>query len=264
MTIPITFNDQYLNQTVNKDLRAPNEPYLARCWHETANGSGDAHSTLKWNLKATQTVKGKTYDVYSSYDILVARDGTAYRYVDWTTYNSWSEGVSSAVIDGKTYRDNLLGRRMLGIELDGPNNGTPATPAQIDTAARIVLLTSETLHIPGDGKHDFTHAQIAPNRKTDPKGYTVRQILVRAAEIAMAANKPVEPDWPKLWGTAIPYINPTFGIPTAWRDSYRLGKPLGEAVTGELAITDYTVQCFKDGYILYSPAHGCEVRPWRD
>lgn len=252
MTIPITFNDQYLNQTVNKDLRGPNEPYLIRCWHETANGSGDAHSTLKWNLKATQRVGTKTYDVYSSYDVLVARDGTPYRYVDWNVWNSWSEGVSSAMINGTMYRDNLLGRRAFGIELDGPNNGIKATSAQIETAARLVLFTEDTLHIPADGKHDFTHAQIAPNRKTDPQGYTVKEVLDAAAALRGTAT----PDYSALWGTHYPYFAES-GIAGAWRDN---AAALGPATSDETGDAEGKIwRLFRGGAVSWNPRTGKTV-----
>lgn len=179
----IDWNDQYLNLTANKDARS-GVPILGRCWHETANGSGDPHQTLNWNLKPYQVVNGKKYTVLSSFDILVDRLGGAWRYVDWVVFNSWSEGESQATIDGKVYKDYALGLRLLGIELDGANDGKQkATEAQIDTSARIVLLTEETLHIPTDGKHDFTHAGIAPGRKSDPQGYNLLQIMQRVAEL---------------------------------------------------------------------------------
>lgn len=215
----ITFNDDYINKTVNKDTRKPSEHYRLRCWHETANGSGNPHSTLKWNIGA---------EAKSSYDVLIARDGEVWRYVDWRTWNSWSEGLSSWTLDGKLLTSTQLGRAALGIELDGANNGKmKATSAQIESAARFAIFTAETEGIPLDGDHDVTHAEIAPGRKTDPKGYTIKQIYEAIADI----QKPPEPDWQREFGD-VPFF-PDSGFGQAFVAAHRADTPLGRALTKE-------------------------------
>jgi hypothetical protein len=190
--VTISFNDQYLNLTVNKDTRVPGTPFLLRCWHETGNGSGDPHSTLKWNLKAFQVINGKTYTVLSSYDFLIARDGEIFRYVDYHRYTSWSEGASRWTLDGTTYHNYALGTIALGIELDGANDGKQhATDDQLAAAARLSMFLWQTEGIALDGSHDVTHAQIAPGRKFDPRGYTIAQVLERARALLTPQDIPV-------------------------------------------------------------------------
>jgi hypothetical protein len=251
MAVQITFNDQYLNQTVNKDKRVPGDDYRVRAWHETANGSGNPHNTLNWNLKAEQTVKGKTYKVYSSYDVLIDRSGVIWRYVDWKVWNSWSEGVSEFTIDGKKYESGPLGRMCMGIELDGANDGImKATEPQIEAAALFAIYTAETEGIPLDGKHDVTHAQIAPWRKTDPRGYTIAQVYAAIRDLQQGTAI----DWQALWGDNYPYFAES-GIAQRWRQEHLMGKGLGEAESDEYTLDDgRVVRLFDKGAIWWTPS----------
>lgn len=254
--ITIVFNDEFLNQTENKDLRKPDDKYRLRCWHETGNSSGKPRNTLKWNLHERDPKTGRL--IQSSYDVLIARDGELWRYVDWKKWNSWSEGLSSWTVDGTLLQSGALGRACLGIELDGANDGKQkATSAQIESAARFAIYTWETEAIPLDGDHDVTHAQIAPGRKSDPRGYTIQQVY----EAIRGLQKTVEPDWAARWGTAYPYFAGS-GIATAWRDAWRLGTELGPAVSDEMSISVGVVRNFYNGFITYSPKAGMKVRLW--
>jgi N-acetylmuramoyl-L-alanine amidase len=173
----MSINTSYLNATVNKTLRPPGTPRIGRLWHETANGSGNPYTTLEWNLSS---------NAGSSYDFLIARDGTIFQYVDYDAYTSWHAGDSACTIDGRTYTDWSVNENFIGIELDGPNDGTPCTTAQIDAAALLAILLWEDLGINLTGPYDVTHKQVATpaGRKSDPRGATIGQILTRAHEFA--------------------------------------------------------------------------------
>lgn len=258
MTMSIAFNDQYLNATVNKDPREPGEKYRVRCWHETAGKSGNPHSTLRWNLHKRDPKTGRL--IQSSYDVLIARDGEIWRYVDWKVWNSWSEGLSSWTVDGKLLQSGPLGRVCMGIELDGANDGKQkATDAQIESAARFAIFTAETEGIPLDGDHDVTHAQIAPGRKTDPRGYSLNDIFDEVARL----QRPSEPDWRKEWYWPNWDLIQSFGIPTRWKEEHQAGRPLGKPLfPDERPRIDGRVDMtFEQGYITYSAREGVKV--WR-
>jgi hypothetical protein len=173
MTVKV--DHSYANATVNKSPRGAGLPYRGRCWHETANGSGNPYSTLEWNL---------TKQAGSSYNFLIARDGTIFEYVDYDTYTAWHAGQALWTIDNVTYTD--VNGVTIGIELDGPNDGTPCTAIQIDAAALLAIYLRDDLGIDLSGKYDVTHKHVAqpPGRKTDPMGATIVQILNRAHELA--------------------------------------------------------------------------------
>lgn len=252
---PITFetDDSYLNKTENKDPRKPGEKYLFHCWHETASKSYPpvAKNTLNWNLHHTDPKTGQP--INSSYDGLIGWDGTIYRYVDWNAYNSWAEGVSHVTVDGVLYTYNgnpQLGRIFLSTELDGPNNGRKVSPAQIESGAKWRIMLEEQSAIPIDGKHDYTHAEIAPGRKFDPRGYTIKEIMDEVVRLRQNV-----PNWPGRWGPLAPY-NPTFGIPTAWRKAWNQGTELGKAISQEYvhpAVPGTVRQDFEHGCILWTP-----------
>lgn len=247
MSIPIVFNDEYLNRTENKDLRKPGERYKLRCWHETGNSSGSPHRTLQWNLH-TRSKTGQL--IQSSYDVMIARDGEIWRYVDWTEWNSWSEGVSSWTVDGKLLTSGPLGRACLGIELDGANDGKQkATAAQIESAARFAIYTAETEGIPLDGDHDVTHAQIAPGRKTDPRGYAIDQVY----EAIRSMQQLVTPDFGSLWGPYFSYFSES-GIAAVWRDHAAV---LQAAVSDETKDAKGRVwRLFERGAVSFDPITG--------
>lgn len=65
-----------------------------------------------------------------------------------------------------------------------------------------------------------------------------------------------EAEWKERWGILAPY-NPTFGIPTLWRDLHTAGTPLGPALTDESTKDGVTIQYFALGLIRWSgPQHG--------
>ena len=175
----ISLDTSYRNATVNKHARSPGAPYKGRCWHETASQTGNPYSTLEWNLSA---------QAGSSYHFLIARDGTIFEYVDYDAYTAWHAGKALWTVDSVTYSD--VNSITIGIELDGPNDGTPCTSVQIDAAALLALALWEDLGITLTGQYDVTHKQVAQpaGRKTDPLGATIVQILTRAHEFATMAQ----------------------------------------------------------------------------
>ncbi len=244
------FNTEYLNRTVNTTPRPPSERYIAIIWHETQNGSGNPHSTLKWNLAKKAG---------SSYDFLIARDGEIFQYLDYHQYISWDSGESEWTIDGTHYRNWALNSVTLGVELDGPADGTPATDAQLDSAARLAVFLRDTENIPLDRAHHLTHAEIArkrtTNKRTDPRGYTPEQVIARARVTLL------DPDWPALWGPHARY-NHSSGIAQKWRGEHQSGRTLGKAVTEEYTdALGRQVQVFEGGVILWAPSVGAWV--WR-
>lgn len=252
--VKLVSDDSYLNKTENKDPRnKEGEEYLIHVWHETATGSHPpvARNTLEWNLYRVNPKTGQK--ILSSYDSLIAWDGTFYRYVDWREWNSWAEGVSHATVDGVLYTSGgtpQLGRIALSTEIDGMNNGRKASPAQIETAALVRILYEEMEGIPIDGKHDFTHAEIAPGRKTDPRGYTIREVMDEVMRLRRSV-----PNWPLRWGNLAAY-NPTYGIPTAWRRAWDQGTVLGQAISHEYVhpmVPGVVRQDFQHGCILWTP-----------
>lgn len=244
--VQLVTNDDYLNKTENKDPRKPGEKYLLHVWHETATKTHPpiAKSTLEWNLARS---------VASSYDGLIAWDGTYYRYVDWRVWNSWAEGVSHATVDGVLYTSAgspQLGRIALSTEIDGMNDGHTASPAQIETAAKVAIMYEETEGIKIDTGHHFYHSQIAPGRKTDPRGYTMRDVFDEVARLRAFA-----PNWPLRWG-GLAHYDPTYGIPTAWRAAWEQGHMLGKAISHEYvhpANNEFVRQDFEFGVINWTP-----------
>lgn len=104
-----------------------------------------------------------------------------------------------------------------------------------------------------------THRAVAlpKGRKSDPEGWPDAAFYAWRDELF----NPPEPNWRDEWGYAFPYRK-EWGIPAAWRDSYRKGKPLGKAISDELSLEGQTAQIFERGYILWSQDRGVKVMAW--
>ena len=163
------FNCDYLNRTPNKTARQAGEPLPDHAvWHETESPNPDNPAgTLKYNLLPT---------VQSSYNILIARDGTAYLYVDGRFYVAWHAGNSRLGV-WSNYQVNV---RCWGIEVDGKGDGTPPTEAQWATMIAVAQWLQRQ-GVPLDRAHHHAHKEIAPGRKRDPEGYTVDELIRRAS-----------------------------------------------------------------------------------
>lgn len=179
----IVFNTQYLNLSRNKDKRTTNwkEDIQFIVWHETANGSGDAHSTLKWNL----IKDGKR----GSYNYLISRDGTIYIYIDGKVYICYHAGVWSKALGYTGYDVNI---HSLGVEIDGANDGTPIAPEQKKAIILLMLYFYQEYGIPLERKYHLMHKEVAPYDgkgnvyKSDPRGCDIGDILLELQAPVMA------------------------------------------------------------------------------
>lgn len=167
----------YLNKTPNKTLRAdldtPGKPERV-VWHETAG-----YGALGWNLNPVAK---------SSYNYLIARNGKVYHYVNEKTYAAWHAGIRSTW--GKL-RNGELNVWTIGVELEGPNDGTPITAAQRESAILLAIYLHQTHGIPLTNEYHQEHVQVSPGYKTDGAGYDAAVIIAEAAK-RMGQSVPVE------------------------------------------------------------------------
>jgi hypothetical protein len=170
----MNLNTSYLNKTLNKTKRLTTDfkPEFVVA-HETA-GSG----TLDWNLKPS---------VKASFNYLILRSGEIYHYVNERTHFAWHGGIGpqhkpysglSRIKIGNTLyvgiQINIYG---IGVELEGPNDGTPITTAQALAFIELLEYFNVTYGIPLTPEYIVEHKAIAPVYKTDPRGYSVSAIL---------------------------------------------------------------------------------------
>jgi len=200
----IQLNTSYLNRTPNKEQRA-NGGYrpIACLWHETA-GLGSLDYCLQPTIRA-------------SFNYLIDRNGAIYHYVDERSYIAWGGGIgpSGTVngisynglsywrVEGTTYRGSSLNSAFIHIELEGPNDGTPITGQQTESAIILMLYCAARYNIPLDAVRHPEHAQVAPTYKTDALGYsaeTIRQLaIIRATPAAPQTGYAVDSRLIKLW-----------------------------------------------------------------
>lgn len=169
----------WLNRTPNKTAR-PSTPFTPRLvvWHETAG-----YGSLAWNLKP---------EVKASFNYLIARDGTIYHYVDERQFYAWHAGIgptrppyqgkSRWTIGGDLYVGNGINVYAIGVELEGPNDGTPITRAQTSSSTALLRHVRDTYGIPLDAAHHPEHADVAPEYKTDARGYAIAALLAQALQ----------------------------------------------------------------------------------
>lgn len=164
----------YLNKTPNKTKRLTTTfTPLFVVAHETA-GSG----SLDWNLKPS---------VKASFNYLILRSGEIYHYVNERTHYAWHGGAgpqqrpyngsSRITVGGKLYVGTQVNIYSIGVELEGPNDGTPITSAQAQAFLDLLEYFNATYGIPLTSEYIVEHKQIAPVYKSDPRGYSVQAIL---------------------------------------------------------------------------------------
>lgn len=160
------FNKSYLNLTPNKTARSTRnfKPEFV-VMHETAG-----YGSLQWNLRA---------DVRSSYNYLISRSGTVFHYVDERAYIAWHAGIGSAA---RGYSGGQVNVFAIGVELEGPNDGTPITTAQTKSMIDLLRYFGDTYGIPLTRQYYFAHKDVAPGYKSDPTGYSVEFTLKIIAE----------------------------------------------------------------------------------
>lgn len=174
-----TFDDSYLDRTPNKTTRAATQQDFSPLFgvlHETAG-----YGSLQWNLRP---------DVRSSYNYLI-REGRTYRYVNERKHISWGAGVNSTwTLGGQRYVGGAINAYAVNIELEGPNDGTPMDPRNIEEAVRLLAYLNHEHHIPLVTNYWPEHVDVAPGYKTDARGYSGK-LLVEQAARAVGAPAPL-------------------------------------------------------------------------
>lgn len=155
------FDTSYLNKTPNKTARNTTsfKPEFV-ILHETAG-----YGSLEWNLRP---------EVRSSYNYLIARDGKTYHYVNEKAYIAWHAGVRSWA---RGYSGGEINVHSIGVEVEGPNDGTPITTAQTKSLVELIRYFRDTYAIPINRDYFFAHSTVAPGYKDDPRGYSVEYTL---------------------------------------------------------------------------------------
>lgn len=168
------FNCDYLNRTPNKTARGPSDPRPSHAiWHETESPNPDNPlGTLRYNLLPT---------VQSSYNILIARSGLAYLYVEPFEWVAWQAG-GSVLGKWNGYGVNV---NTVGVEVDGKGDGTPPPAEQWATMIAVAQWMRVQWAIPLDRARHHAHKEIAPGRKRDPEGYSVDELIRRAITAAL-------------------------------------------------------------------------------
>ncbi len=183
------FDDIYYGKTPNKYPRKGTDnagkpyeypPPEGAVLHETASPNpANPHGTLKFNLN---NPPGTSYDYLIARDTLPGGYATIYRYVNPVTHISYHAGVNSAAMGhtGFNVKANLV-----GIELDGRNNGESVLPAQIKSLQLLAQWLYKHLGIVISSHNYIPHSVVAPRDprggiyKTDPRGYT-RAVIDKA------------------------------------------------------------------------------------
>lgn len=177
-------NDDWLNKTANKDRGGP--PWSGVIIHETASPNPDNPAgTLDYNLSSS---------VGSSYHDLIGRDGVRYRYLDPEFYIAWHAGKNTRIwVDGVQYDGGEVNSFMLGIELDGACDGTPATHAQLATMAQVLNEYGERYGFARDAAHLIMHSKacepIDPDYRSDARCTTIGELvqLCAAGEVELTS-----------------------------------------------------------------------------
>jgi len=165
-------NTEWLNKTPNRT--AGHAPWLGVIVHETASPNPDNPAgTLNFNLSP---------DVGSSYHDLIGRDGVRYRYLDADTYRAWHAGVNTLIwVNGLEFSGGDVNVVMLGIELDGACDGTPATEPQLATMAALLNEYGNLYGFPRDAAHLIMHSQacaaIDPSYRSDARCTTIAELV---------------------------------------------------------------------------------------
>lgn len=170
----MTFNTSYLNRTPNKHSRGVRDFVpLGVVWHETAG-----YGSLEWNMRR---------DVAASFNYLIVRSGEIYHYVDERAFVAWHAGIKSAwTLGGVTYAGAQINKYFIGVEIEGPNDGTPITPAQAVSAVNLVQYFSTHYRIPKSPRWQPEHAEVAPGHKTDGRGFDADLLIARAVSVEPA------------------------------------------------------------------------------
>ena len=168
------FNTSYLNRTPNKTPRNTRnfKPEFV-VMHETAG-----YGSLNWCLRR---------EVAASFNYLITRSGAIYHYVDERTNIAWHAGIRSFA---RGYAGSQINVQSIGVELEGPNDGTPITTAQTKSMVELLRYFRTEYAIPLTRQYYFGHKDVAPGYKTDPQGYSVEYTLKIIADTEPAPTRP--------------------------------------------------------------------------
>jgi N-acetyl-anhydromuramyl-L-alanine amidase AmpD len=179
--MPLIVDQQYFNKTPNKWGRKSERLRFVIC-HETASPNpANPHGTLRYNLNST---------VGSSYHYLIDRSGKIFWYVDEAKWIAYHAGVKSQTrVDGQFFKGWDINAHSIGVEIDGRNNGEPATAAQIASFGELIAYFAWRYGIPADANHYLMHKAVAPGYKSDARGYSVTGAISLARSILHALPK---------------------------------------------------------------------------
>lgn len=168
----LTLNKKYLNKTPHKTMRNVPAEILGALFHETA-GTG----SNEWGLDPASKV---------SWNYLIERDGQIFHYLDEKKYIAWHAGDCIYVLRGRVFEDAAVSACFIGVEVEGPNDGTPITAAQQASLVQLVLYFKAIYGIEPLAANYPTHAQVAlpQGRKRDPRGFNRDYILTLAKPTA--------------------------------------------------------------------------------
>lgn len=191
----LVLNRSYLNRSPNKTAR-PAGSYRPAfvVVHETAG-----YGSLDWGLNPAAR---------SSFNYLIVRNGTIYHYVDERRYIAWHGGVGPASAPHFGLSRHQIGNTLywgrkgsytlpintvaIGVELEGPNDGTPITAAQTTAMVALMRYFQAEYGIPISPDYYPAHSAIAPVYKSDPQGTTIAALIAAAApEPLYGADTPV-------------------------------------------------------------------------
>lgn len=180
----------------------------------------------------------------SCHDV-IGKDGTIYVILP-VNMVAWHAGVTTP---------GFTNPHSIGFEIHCSVGEVP-TQAQKDALAWRIQSYIKPYGI-GDADIDTHRAVALPKgRKQDPAGWSDAEFYAWRSMLFS------EPDWQARWGQHYPYFEQS-GIAAAWRDTYRQGNGLGQAVSDEFPISGGGVgRAFERGYVVWHPTAGTRVKPW--
>ena len=171
------FKTTYLNRSPSKTLRGLTgfRPEFV-VMHETGG-----YGSLAWCLRP---------EVRASFNYLITRAGTIHHYIDERKYIAWHAGIQSRwTLTGRIYIGGEINVCAIGVEIEGPNDGTPITKVQTTRAAHLMVHFHDVYGIPIDTPYFPEHKDVAPGYKSDGQGFDVRLILKDALTMRKPAAR---------------------------------------------------------------------------
>lgn len=177
----------YHNKTPNKDERDASDASVEFCvLHETAGG-GSLGYLMNPKVRA-------------SYTHIITRDGTLWPYLDVDKYIAWHAGIRSRwTTGGVLFTGYGVNVASYGVSCEGPNKkGFPITDAQMATLVQFLAELSIKHDWPLEQEYFPTHYEVAPGYKTDPLGYRVWEVRLKALvykRFLLDQQAPVRQSW---------------------------------------------------------------------